>query len=124
MVQEFGLAPEDFGIEFMGYADTYNGLPLPAIAAAEGVGGFVRMHPPASRERALEFLARGTMLVSLPQDSDMAIPSKVFEYMQYRAWVLALADRGSATETILRDTTADVVAPNDIDALTEVLRKR
>ena len=64
------------------------------------------------------------MLVSLPQDSDMAIPSKIFEYMRYDAWVLALADRDSATERLLRGSAADVVPPRDLEGLAAVLRKR
>ena len=64
------------------------------------------------------------MLLSLPQDSDMAIPSKIFEYMQYDAWILALAERDSATERLLRGSNADVVASQDLEGLTTVLRKR
>jgi hypothetical protein len=64
------------------------------------------------------------VLVSLPQDSHMAIPSKVFEYMRYEAWLLALAEPASATAALLRDTAADVVRPGDMDALADVLRRR
>jgi len=52
----------------------------------------------------------------------MAIPSKVFEYMRYEAWLLALAEPRSATAQLLRDTPADVVRPDDVDALAGVLR--
>jgi len=44
--------------------------------------------------------------------------------MPYDAWVLALAERGSATEHLLRGSEADVVAPDDFDGLAAVLRKR
>ena len=64
------------------------------------------------------------MLVSLPQDSHLAIPSKVFEYMRYEAFMLALAEPQSATAQLLRDTPADVVRPDDVEALADVLRRR
>jgi hypothetical protein len=55
--------------------------------------------------------------VVLPQDSDMAIPSKVFEYLRYPAWVLAMAESDSATGRVLRDTPAAVVSAADVDGL-------
>jgi len=50
--------------------------------------------------------------------------SKIFEYMRYDAWLLALAERESATELLLRETEADVVSPDDVESIAEVLRSR
>jgi hypothetical protein len=44
--------------------------------------------------------------------------------MRYDAWLLALAERDSATELLLRETEADVVSPDDVEGLIEVLRTR
>ena len=54
----------------------------------------------------------------------MAIPSKVFEYLRYPAWLLALARTSSATAQVLRGSGADVVAPDDVRALEGVLKAR
>ncbi len=64
------------------------------------------------------------MLVILPQDTDLAIPAKVFEYMRFDAWLLALAERDSATGLVLRGTAADVISSADIDGIAAVLKKR
>jgi hypothetical protein len=64
------------------------------------------------------------MLVVLPQDWDLSLPAKLFEYIRFDAWLLALAERNSATELLLRDTDADVVSPKDISAIAAVLRTR
>ncbi len=125
LVRELGLSPADFGIELMGHHITGDeGRPLRHMAEHAGIEQFVQFHPPGTRQQAAEFLARGTMLVNLPQDSHLAIPSKVFQYMRYDAWLLALAERDSATEILLRETDADVVSPDDVESLTEVLRIR
>jgi hypothetical protein len=124
VVRMLKLKPQDFGIELMGAVESYDGVPIQVIAQEAGLGGFVRTSGPATRRDALEFLAKATLLVSLPQDSDMAIPSKIFEYMQFDAWVLALADRGSATELLLRDSGADVVSPRDVEGITAVILAR
>lgn len=122
VVRESALSPDDLGIEFMG--PTEPGMELLAMAADEGLERFVRMHPPGTRREAGEFLARAALLLNLAQDSQLAIPSKIFEYMRYAAWILALEPKESATELLLRDTEADVVAPDDVEGIADVLRRR
>lgn len=124
IVSDLHLTPEQFGIDLLGNVDSYGGVPILAMAREEGLEGFVTVGPPKPRSEAMEFIARSTMLLSLPQDSDMAIPSKIFEYMRFRAWIFALAERGSATDLLLRGTDADVVPPNDFDGMVAVLRRR
>jgi hypothetical protein len=121
LIESLRLTPDEIGIEFMGDVDSYRGASLVALARADGVGDFVRTRGLGSRDAALEFLSRATVLLSLPQDSDMAIPSKIFEYMQFDAWLLAVAQRGSATEQLLRNSAARVVAPGDVDGATRAL---
>jgi O-antigen/teichoic acid export membrane protein len=124
VVRELGLSPADFGVELMGTVAEFDGMPVEALARAAGIGPFVRVHAPASHAAALRFLARASVHVVLPQDSDFAIPAKVFEYMSFEAWMLALAERGSAVEQLLRDSDADVVAPGDVTGIAAALRRR
>jgi glycosyltransferase involved in cell wall biosynthesis len=122
VVREIGLSPTQFSIVFIGAMDT--DLQVRDLATRENLTDFVRVEPPRPRQELFELLAGAAMLVSLSQDSDLAVPSKVFEYLRFHAWVLALADEGSATEMVLRGTGADIVAADDVDALTTVLRNR
>jgi hypothetical protein len=124
VIRALGLEPGDFSIELMGRVESLDGLGIEQIAKEVGIDGFVRLHPAGTRQQASEFLAGASVLVNLPQDSHMAIPSKLFEYMRYNAHLLALAEPHSATAQLLRGTRADVVRPEDIDALAEVLRRR
>ena len=127
VVRDLQLRPEDFRIEFIGdvgSSDSTDQTSIGAMARDEGVEPFIRVTGFRPRNELSELLGNATMLVSLNQDSNMAIPSKIFEYMQYPAWLLALAERESATELLLRGTTADVVAPADTAGLADVLRRR
>ena len=122
LIRERSLSRDEFAIAFMGEGNL-DGLTIPELAEAEGLGDYIDVRPGGPRREALKFLAEATVLVSLPQDSDMAIPSKVFEYMQYNAWLLALAKPRSATALLLQDTPADVIEPGDEEALFQVLAR-
>lgn len=124
VIDELSLSPAQFAMAFIGNTETYGGTPLTQLAQDEGIAPFVETGGPRPRSEALEFLATATMLVNLPQDATLCVPSKVFEYMQFSAWVLALEPEGSATERVLRNTTADVVAPTDVNGIARVLRTR
>ena len=124
LVRERDLSPAEFGIQFMGDVRTFDGVPIEQIAQEEGMEAFVETRPPRPRAEALAFLAQATMLVILPQDSDMAIPAKIFDYMQFDAWLLALAEDGSATEQLLRGSSADVVPPEAVDTIAGLLHLR
>jgi len=124
LVREQGLRPGQLSIEFMGPPAQLDGSSLEDLARQSGIEPFVKVHGEGTRRDAAEFLARASVLVNLPQDSHLAIPSKIFEYMRFDAWLLALADPGSATEAVLRDCGADVASPGDVDRIAAILRTR
>lgn len=121
VIARLGITPERRGLDFIGNVENYDGVPVSQIAREEGIAQFVTVGPSRPRPAMLDFLMHATMLVSLPQDSDLTIPSKIFEYMQFDACLLALAKHGSATELLLRDSGADVVAPLDVDAMAALI---
>lgn len=123
VADETGATPDEFGVEFMG-DDACEGIPLTAIAAGEGLGAYFRSYGFRPRREALEFLSGAPMLVSLPLRTKVTLPAKLFEYTRFDAWILALAEPGSATDLLLRGTGADVVAPDDVEGLTRVISQR
>lgn len=123
VVRELGLSPAEIGLEFMGGGEYARSAVL-AAAAAAGITAFVTIVPRQPHREALAFLARAPMLVGLPQHADLAIPAKLFEYVQFDAWLLVLADANSATEVLLRGTRADVVRPTDVDGIAERVKCR
>ena len=124
VVRELTLTPTDFGIEFIGHVESYGSCPVSVLAREEGLDGYVTVGSRVPHRAVLEFLARAAMLFSLPQDSELAIPAKIFEYVRCEAWVLALATPDSAVGLLLQGSGADVVAPDDVDGLTGVIRER
>jgi len=121
-VRAMQLRPAEFGIDFIGHTERYGGARLQDLAAAERLEPFVRVIPQVPRTEALRLMSSASMLLNLPQDSPYAIPSKVFEYMLFDAWLLVLADRGTPTELLLRDTGAHIVAPTDVAGIGAAIR--
>jgi len=127
VVRQLDLTDREFRIEFVGNVgsvDPDDPTSLLAVARAEGLAGYVSVSGFRPRRELAALLAEATVLVSLYQDSQMAIPSKIFQYMQYDAWVLTFAETGSATELLLRGSDADVVDPLDVDTLVHTLIRR
>lgn len=124
VVKMYSLTPDDFRIEFMGDVSALDGVPIAQMAEEEGVGAFVVTHTSRPRAEALRFLASASMLVLLPQDSDVAIPAKLFEYMRFDAWLMVLASRRSATARLLHGVAADVIAPDDVEGIRRALAHR
>jgi len=124
LITELNLTPQQFLIEFIGQVYRYAGTPTLLIAQEEGIKDYVRVSGIVPRRQALDFLAGATMLLSLPQDSDYAIPAKLYEYVRFEAWMLVLATPGSATGQLMQDTEADVVEHENVDEIARVLRQR
>jgi len=118
-----GASPNEFAVEFMG-ADACEGVPLTTIAREEGLGAHFRSHGFRPRREALELLASATLLVNLQARTKTSLAAKLFEYTRFDAWLLALADSDSATARLLVDTDADVVPPDDVDAIEGAIANR
>ena len=118
-----GASPNEFAVEFMG-ADACEGVPLTTIAREEGLGAHFRSHGFRPRREALELLASATLLVSLQARTLTTLAAKLFEYTRFDAWLLALADSDSATARLLADTDADVLPPDDVDAIEGAIANR
>lgn len=121
VVRTMNLTPEDFRIAVLGQVA---GAPIREIAAECGLAEYLTLEAPRPRREALEFLAEAAMLLNLPQSAAQCIPSKLFEYVQFSAWLLALEPEGTATEMLLRESGADIVPPDDEEAIAAVIRER
>ncbi|MDQ2766609.1 MAG: hypothetical protein M3Y30_05590 [Gemmatimonadota bacterium] len=123
VIESEKLEPAQFGIDILGRFADEERAPVLGMAAKEGIADFVSVEPPRPHREALQFLAGATMLVIFPGSNVLAIPAKVFEYVRFDSWLLALAEPESAIAQLLRGTSADVVAPR-IDAIAAAITRR
>ena len=111
------IQPGDLVIRFHGAFDGGAARQVLNIAEREGVAAHVELAGVVPRAEALEYLAASAVGLILPQDSHLAVPSKVFEYVNLPVWVVALAQRESAMTDVLLRTSATIVDPLDVPRL-------
>lgn len=121
VVKAHGLTPAQIGIEFMGAVERIDGTTLEERAAAAGVAEYVQVHEVRPRAEALGFLSGASLLALLPQDADLAIPGKLYEYMRFDAWLLVMAEPASATARLLEGSSANVVSDGNVEAIAAVI---
>lgn len=124
LVQELKLSPAELELEFIGHCGHYEGEAIEKIADSAGLRGYFQFRPHQPRAEILPRLACADVLVSLAQFNDFAIPSKIFDYLRFHAWLLVIAKPGTATDILLRGTGADLVPDNNAQMIFEALRAR
>jgi hypothetical protein len=101
--------------------DQFGGNSVIQLAREEGVGDYVKVLPAIPRQEVLQEYSEAAILLSLPQDTQLAIPSKVFEHVRQPCWVMAQTAADSATGEVLHGTSAFVVDPSDSAATADIL---
>lgn len=123
VIKDLQLREDQFRLELVGQVASYNGISTRHLAQLAGISSHVDIVPPESQEALRRRLSRSSVLVSLPQDSLYAVPSKVFEYMQYEAWIMVYGKPGTAIWETLSDSAVKLVSAGDINASAELLKK-
>ncbi len=112
-LRECPPAREQLRVIFVGTLH-YMGRPLELIAAEERIDDVFEHSGAVSRPEALTLSGRAAINLVLQQDARNSIPSKVFDYVQFPAAVVALCHSGDATERLLNGTGAFIVPPDDV----------
>ena len=115
--------PDELSLRFLG-AEDYEGVPLRQLAADAGVDAFVRVEGRVPRAAAIRALSESAVLVILPQNQVECIPGKVFEYVQMSSWVLAITEPATATEILLRGSTAGIISPDNVEEIGRFISRR
>jgi hypothetical protein len=124
LVSEHDLDPTDFRLVLVGNVSEFNGLSVRSLAESAAIGNHIDLLPPVPREELEGILGSASVLFSLPQDSHLAIPSKIYEYAEYPAWLLAISEADSATGRLLANSGADLVTPGSAEAIFQALDAR
>jgi hypothetical protein len=107
------LGPDDFRIVFMGPPTRVAGRSLADLAVEAGLEGMFEERLPGTREEALQLLRESAMAVAFQGETRTQVPAKVFEYVAFPLWLLALVGAESATADALANSDAIVMDLDD-----------
>lgn len=120
VIERCAATPEELHLHFMG-VEPEQRTALRALADTERIAAYFECDTRRPRREALALLDSSSVLVLLPQVFTMAVPAKLFEYVQRPAWLLALTEPGTATFEVLQGTGADLIDPDDVGGIANVL---
>jgi glycosyltransferase involved in cell wall biosynthesis len=81
------------------------------------VASSVRLTPPVSHERCLEYLLESDVLIVIQPGTRLQVPVKLYEYLPFMKPILALAPAGALTQIAEESGLGVVVDPEDVAAL-------
>jgi glycosyltransferase involved in cell wall biosynthesis len=109
---KLALGPDELRVVFMGNQARIAGRSLTELAAEAGLAGMFEERPSGTRDEARQLLRESSMAVAFQGETRTQVPAKVFEYVAFPVWLLALVGAESATADLLADSDAIVL---DID---------
>ena len=110
--ETLALGPRELRVVFMGTPASVAGRSLTDLANEEGLDGVFEERPSGTRDEARQLLRESSMAVAFQGETRTQVPAKVFEYVAFPVWLLALVGSESATADVLADSGAIVL---DID---------
>jgi hypothetical protein len=110
--ERLALGSDALRVVFMGNPARVEGRSLTELADEAGLRGVFEERPAGTRDEARALLAESSMAVAFQGETRTQVPAKVFEYVAFPLWLLALVGADSATAEVLTGTDAIVL---DID---------
>lgn len=110
-------------VVFMGPAARINGQSLGELAAAAGIGDMFEDRAPGTRDQARQLMRESLMAVAFQGETKTQIPAKVFEYVSFPLWLLALVGADSATAALLAGSDALVFNIDDEQKTAEAIEQ-
>jgi len=111
--ERLSLGPDDFRIVFMGPPTRVVGRSLADLATEAGLDGMFEERVTGTREEARQLLRESAMAVAFQGETRTQVPAKVFEYVAFPLWLLALVGAESATADALANSDAIVMDLDD-----------
>ena len=83
----------------------------------------VRLVPPVTHEESLVFLAASHVTLIIQPGTDLQVPGKLFEYLQFGRSILALAPPGATADIIDECGLGRVAPPEDVAAISGAIEQ-
>jgi glycosyltransferase involved in cell wall biosynthesis len=119
LVRDKAIAESDLLVRFLGSVDAK--FDMYGWVREHKLESMVTIEPPIAHDQYLKALSSSDVLLLIQPDTDLQVPSKLFEYMAIGKPVLALADRGATSDIVQDYGNGMVVKPNDVIAIKKAI---
>lgn len=110
-------------VVFMGPVARIGGRSLSELATEAGIGDMFEDRAPGTREEARQLMRESMMAVAFQGETKTQVPAKIFEYVAFPLWLLALVGADSATADMLSGSDALVYNIDDEEATARAIEE-
>jgi len=121
LLRDKAVAESDLLVRFLGSVDAK--FDMHGWIREHNLQSMVKVEPPIAHDQYLKALASSDVLLLIQPDTDLQVPSKLFEYMAIGKPVLALAHDGATSDTVEEYGNGMVVKPYDVIAIKSAIIK-
>jgi glycosyltransferase involved in cell wall biosynthesis len=119
LLREKAISESDLVIRFVGAVDPkFN---IHDWVRQRDLQGVVTIEPPLAHGRYLELLSCSDLLLLIQPETDLQVPSKLFEYIAVGKPILALAHNGATKSLVEQYKRGHIVDPYDVSAIKKAL---
>lgn len=120
---KLNLGASDLRVVFMGPVARIGGESLGELATTAGIGDLFEDRASGTRDEARQLMRDSLMAVAFQGETKTQIPAKIFEYVSFPLWVLALVGTDSATADLLAGSDALVFDIDDEDKTADAIER-
>lgn len=106
LLDEGRLDESEINLRFMGDCGYVEGVPTADLVRRYGLESVVSVYEPVQYLEALEIMKRShlLLLLSFVPEEPLQVPAKIYDYFGTGTKILAVCDKGSATDEIMNST--------------------
>lgn len=119
LVRKQSITEGDLVVRFVGNVDPK--FDLRNWVRQLGLEAFVRIEPPVPHDEYLQLLSSSDLLLVIQPDTDLQVPSKLFEYMAIGRPIIALAHQGATADILAEYPRGILVDPYDVKEIGEAI---
>jgi glycosyltransferase involved in cell wall biosynthesis len=112
LLKEKVISENELVVRFVGGVDSK--FDMHGWVRGLGLEAAVRIDPPVSHPKYLELLASSDLLLVIQPDTDLQVPSKLFEYIAVGKRILALVHDGATRNVVEQYSRGKIVDPYNV----------
>lgn len=120
LLDKKAISPGQIKLQFIGNV-TSELKHVPAMVAEMNIGDIVEFVPPVSYAESFEYMQNSDILILLQPYTQLQIPGKFYDYICFEKPILAVGEKDSAVENLVKDRFGIFADYHDVDDIQEAI---